>query len=35
VNPAGRPEHAAIEAELRAATLAWWHASGGGPLDVP
>jgi uncharacterized sulfatase len=35
VNLAGRPEHAAIEAELRAATLAWWRASGGGPLDLP
>jgi N-sulfoglucosamine sulfohydrolase len=34
-NLAGRPEHAALEAELRNATLAWWTSSGGGPLDVP
>jgi len=34
-NLAGRPEHAALEAELRRATLEWWRASGGGELVVP
>jgi arylsulfatase A-like enzyme len=35
VNLAGRPEHAELLARLRADTLAWWRATGGGPLDVP
>jgi uncharacterized sulfatase len=34
-NLGASPEHAATVSELRAATLAWWHATGGGALELP
>ncbi|HEX6881836.1 MAG TPA: sulfatase-like hydrolase/transferase [Planctomycetota bacterium] len=34
-NLAGRPEHAALEAELRVRALEWWRATGGGELALP
>lgn len=34
-NLAAAPEHVEQLAELKRATLAWWHASGGGSLEAP
>lgn len=34
-NLAARPEHAALLGQLRAELLAWWTATGGGPLELP
>ena len=34
-NLAGQPELRAVADELRAEVVGWWHASGGGELDLP
>ncbi|NOT30793.1 MAG: sulfatase-like hydrolase/transferase [Planctomycetes bacterium] len=34
-NLAAEPEHAAQLAELKRATLEWWHTTGGGSLEAP
>jgi hypothetical protein len=34
-NLAALPEHTALKERLREEVLAWWHATGGGELDLP